>query len=123
MSAMLDEVSRAGLVDGCMWRPSRKRFWNISTALEGFLKPDACWTMEEVEAFIGHGTSWLLIRTEIVACLSTVYVVMRESHARRQPRWPSARKELCWVWAGLPLAHAYISRQWSSSFLASQRES
>ena len=113
----VDGVTRAGLVDGCMWRPSRKRFWNIFTALEGFLKSDARWTGEEVEAFIGHVTSLLLIRTEILACLSTMHVFMRESHAWRQHLWSSARQELCLVSAVMAKAHADISRQWSSSFL------
>ena len=56
----------------------------------------------------------VLVRRELLSCVSAVYVVIPESYTERQPLWRPAIKELSWLWALLPTAIADVGRNWST---------
>ena len=74
-------------------------------------------SLVDVAALARRATSVVPVRRDILACFSSVYVFIRESHDRRQPFWRSVIKELRWLWA-LPTAIVDIGRHGSTCCLS-----
>ena len=85
------------------WRPSPKRYWKIAFALDWVLGPSSKVTGREVEKLLGHLVSVMMLCRELLSIFQNVYDFARLSYVRRQPLWPSARKELQGARLLLPL--------------------
>ena len=95
------------------WHPTNKRFWRISCATEFLLIPGTKVTGQEVEHYLGHLVSIVMLRREFLSLLHAVYVFVKDSYTRRQPLWPSVARELRWVFSLLPACFADIGSAWS----------
>ena len=82
------------LVDGHIWRPTRKRFWKVSRAIQCFLEPHRLWCGRHVESLVDHAPYMVLVRRELLAYFSSVYVFIRESQNKRQHLWTSVIEDL-----------------------------
>ncbi|CAK0812042.1 unnamed protein product, partial [Prorocentrum cordatum] len=94
-----------------------KRFWRLVLSLDYILKHPLL-TGAELERLIGHLTYVLLLRREVLSLLSASYVFVGKCYSRRVRLWPSARRELTWVRALLPLVWADLRGAWAPSVMA-----
>ena len=95
------------------WRPKSSKFWKISHALRHVLRGRKLITGKEVGHLIGHLSSLFLLRRELLSIFFNVYDFINASWSRRQPLWPSVRRELQWSLALLPFAIARCDLPWA----------
>ena len=99
-------------------RASPRRLWKIRLALKALAADPVC-SGKDMEVIVGHITFVLLLKRELLACLSAVYAFMQVAGARRTAIWPSVLRELGWVSALLPLVRRDLAAEWAGQIFAS----
>ena len=100
---------------GTFWRPTKKKLSRAAGSLLELWSGTASFTGMDVEKVVGYVAHLFGIRCDLFSCLSAVYKFIDISYAKRQPLWPSVRREFRWCWALLPLAVAKMDREWHST--------
>ncbi len=98
-------------------QPKAKRFGRLRYALDHALARGTLVTGRGMERLLGHAGAMLCVRRELLAIIEKCYVYVQRPYGRRQPLWPSVRRELSWLRALLPVAVADMRRPWSPSVL------
>ena len=100
------------------WVPAPRKFWRIAGALRHVCSAEHACTGQELERLVGHVVALCCIRRELLSILGSAYKFIADSYERRQPLWPSVRKELRQALALLPLAQASMQREWHTEVMA-----
>ena len=95
------------------WRPTETKFWRVERSAQHVVFGNASFTGEEIEHFLGHCTHLLGLKNSMLSCIGVLYTFVQQSYRKRQPLWPSARREAKWIWSLLPLCTARVDSQWS----------
>eukprot|EP00971_Amphidinium_carterae_P329560 6462107-Amphidinium_carterae.1 len=99
-----------------VWTVKTRRFWRLVRGLQHVLNTNRKLTGRQVERLVGHITSVLLLRRELLCLIHCTYTFISESYETRQPLWPSVRGELASVLALLPTVRSETSLPWSPRF-------
>ena len=100
------------------WRIADKRFWRVKLALDWILVEGRRCTGKEIEKLLGHLTSILLLRRELLSLLHASYLYVSRSYLKRQPLWPSVREELRQARDLLPTIMGFMDLSWHATVLA-----
>ena len=100
------------LVDGHIWRPTRKRFWKVSRAIRRFLEPHRLVVAWNRWLTMLRSWSWFGANCWLTSPLSTT-----SSGSVRTSDSICGRLSLR-TWALLPTAISDIGRNWSTSHVA-----
>ncbi|CAK0825378.1 unnamed protein product, partial [Prorocentrum cordatum] len=124
MREALAELGVASAIEACdgskaelLGKP--KRFWRLRGALDYLLEAKCREvTGHEVERVLGHIMAACMLRRESLAAFSACYTFAETSGLKRQPLWPSARRELFWARSLLPCVVGEMGKAWSSTVTA-----
>eukprot|EP00971_Amphidinium_carterae_P060409 1195493-Amphidinium_carterae.1 len=96
-----------------VWTVKSGRFWRLVKGLQFVLNTNRKLTGRQVERLVGHITSVLLLRRELLCLIHCTYTFISESYDRCQPLWPSVRCELASALALLPTVRSETSLPWN----------
>ncbi|CAK0887725.1 unnamed protein product, partial [Prorocentrum cordatum] len=101
------------------WRIKPKRFWQLMGALDYLLEAKGRKvTGHEVECVLGRIVAACMPGRGSLALLSACYASAETSGLKRQPLWPSARREQFWARSLLPCIVGEMGKAWSSTVTA-----
>ncbi|CAK0823013.1 unnamed protein product, partial [Prorocentrum cordatum] len=94
------------------WRLSHSKFWRLKFSLDFALAPGRVVAGRELERLMGHVASAVMLQRHVLSLFHAIYEFCRRSRDKRQPLWPSVKRELTWFRTLLPCVTASLSRPW-----------
>ena len=131
--AMVEELARLGVastmnadVADCLGFSLEDFLWTPSKAKSTKLERSSFYlhttrdpiSGQQLESFVGVFMHVAVLRSEILAVLSSTYRFIQDSYLKKQPLWNSVQKEMRWIWSLLPLLVARADRELSSTVYA-----
>ena len=99
---------------GTTWLPKAAKLSKLRAAtLYAWITNDPI-SGHEIERLLGHLVHTFSMRTELLSCVESCYTFIQSSYHKKQPLWPSCRKELRWCYSLMPLAEASMAAAWST---------